>query len=165
VLGACRRSQQDLGGLTFLGANSTVHVVKVSAQAALPVVAAVAQVDFADAAAAACSVGDSASCLASHSSTQWPQQQSEPQMSPWQSDLDTWIGSTMEQPEQQQQHQQPDQQQDQQPDQQQHQQPALAVVPAALPVVAAAAQVNFADAAAAAAHQAELDELDECFGW
>jgi hypothetical protein len=50
VLGACRRSKQDLGGLTFLGANSTVHVVKVSAQvavvpAALPV----------DAAAAACS--------------------------------------------------------------------------------------------------------------
>ncbi len=73
VLGACRRSKQDLGGLTFLGANSTVHVVKVSAQ--------------------------------------------------------------------------------------------VAVVPAALPVVAAAAQVNFADAAAAAAHQADLDELDECFGW
>ena len=81
MLGACRRSKQDLGGLTFLGANSTVHVVKVSAQ-----------VELADA-------------------------------------------------------------------------PALAVVPAALPVVAAAAQVNFADAAAAAAHQAELDELDECFGW
>ena len=41
MLGACRRSKQDLGGLTFLGANSTVHVVKVSAQvvpAALPVV-------------------------------------------------------------------------------------------------------------------------------
>ncbi len=66
MLGACRRSKQDLGGLTFLGANSTVHVVKVSAQ----------------------------------------------------------------------------------------------VVPAALPVVAAVAQV-----VAAAAHQAELDELDECFGW
>ncbi len=84
MLGACRRSKQDLGGLTFLGANSTVHVVKVSAQvdladapvdlsvvpalavvpAALPVVAAVAQVDFADAAAAACSVGDSASAVA-----------------------------------------------------------------------------------------------------
>jgi hypothetical protein len=87
VLGACRRSKQDLGGLTFLGANSTVHVVKVSAQ-----------VDLADA------------------------------------PVDLSVV------------------------------PALAVVPAALPVVAAAAQVNFADAAAAAA-QAELDELDECFGW
>jgi hypothetical protein len=52
VLGACRRSKQDLGGLTFLGANSTVHVVKVSAQVALPVVGAAAQV-LADAAAAA----------------------------------------------------------------------------------------------------------------
>jgi hypothetical protein len=53
VLGACRRSKQDLGGLTFLGANSTVHVVKALTvvPAALPVVAAVAQVDFADGAA------------------------------------------------------------------------------------------------------------------